>query len=114
MTSRTLTGLALALTLACGRIDLGSYGMGGMASNTDDDDSEQETSQRPPDVIIIGPVTSETTFEPANPGTIRPSEDPSVQPGDEPSDAAVPSGDVDPRDGGAENADAAPPDAAAP
>jgi hypothetical protein len=100
MTHRILTGLTLALALACGRIDLGSYGMGGMASNTDDDDTEQSVSQRPPDVIIIGPVTSETTFEPGKPGTERPGE---IGPGDEETDEALPSG---PRDLDAGAADA--------
>ena len=92
MTTRILTGLAFALALACGRIDLGSYGMGGMTSNTDDDQAEQDNGQRPPDVIIIGPVTSETTLEPANPETTRPGEDESIVPSDEQSDDSLPSG----------------------
>ena len=83
MRARILTGLAFALALACGRIELGSYGMGGMTSNTDDDQAEQDNGQRPPDVIIIGPVTSETTLEPANPETTRPGEDESIVPSDE-------------------------------
>ena len=48
-------------------------------------------SQRPPDVIIIGPVTSETTFEPANPVKQRPGEDESAAPGDEQTDDSPPS-----------------------
>ena len=76
MKTRILTYSALALTLACGRIDLGSYGMGGTTSDADDEQADPTVSQRPPDVIIIGPVTSETTFEPANPVTERPGEEP--------------------------------------